>query len=67
MQIEQAELELDERKAGAGQAAQRRKDNTQLDLDLRKQEQLEKADKQMRGSALFESLQNTPKVPKGDK
>ena len=36
MQIEQAELELDERKSGAQQAAQRRKDTTQLDLDLLK-------------------------------
>ena len=34
MQIEQAELELDERKAGAKMTADRRKDNTQLDLDL---------------------------------
>ena len=34
LQLEEAELALDERKAGASQAAQRRKDRTQLDLDL---------------------------------
>jgi multidrug efflux pump subunit AcrA (membrane-fusion protein) len=33
-QIEQAKLELDERKTGAKMAADRRKDNTKLDLDL---------------------------------
>ena len=36
MQLEQAELALEERKAGAEQSAQRRKDTTQLDLDLLK-------------------------------
>ena len=34
LELEQAELALEERKSGASQAAQRRKDTTQLDLDL---------------------------------
>ena len=36
MQIEQAELELDERKTGAKMSADRRRDTTKVDLDLLK-------------------------------